>query len=53
MLNYAYAGVEGQPRTELVKAGPDITVGFLHSMQPDRPTLVLDLLEWRGRLRIG
>ena len=45
MLNYAYAVLEGQIRIELIKAGFDVTIGFLHNMRPERPSLVLDLLE--------
>jgi CRISPR-associated endonuclease Cas1 len=45
MLNYAYAVLEGQVRIELVRAGFDATIGVLHSMQQDRPALVMDVLE--------
>ena len=45
MLNYAYAVLEGQVRMELVRAGLDVTIGFLHSVKSDRPALVLDVME--------
>jgi CRISPR-associated endonuclease Cas1 len=45
ILNYAYAVLEGQVRTEVVAAGFDPTIGLLHAYQPERPTFVLDLME--------
>ena len=45
MLNYAYAVLEGQVRIELVRAGFDVTIGFLHGVKQDRPALMLDVLE--------
>jgi len=45
MLNYAYAVLESQIRIEVTRLGLDPTVGYLHAWEPDRPTLVLDLLE--------
>jgi CRISPR-associated endonuclease Cas1 len=48
MLNYGYAVLETQARIEVVKAGLDPMVGFLHRLRIDRlerPGLVLDLLE--------
>ncbi len=45
ILNYAYAVLESQVRIELVAAGFDPTIGFLHAYKPERPTFVLDLME--------
>jgi CRISPR-associated endonuclease Cas1 len=45
MLNYAYAVLEGQIKMELVRAGFDATIGFLHTAQKVRPALALDVLE--------
>ncbi len=45
ILNYAYAVLESQVRTEVVAAGFDPTIGFLHAYQRERPVFVLDLME--------
>jgi CRISPR-associated endonuclease Cas1 len=45
MLNYAYTVLEGQVRTEVIRSGLDVSIGFLHQMRPARPALVLDLME--------
>ena len=45
MLNYAYGVLESQVRMDIVAAGLDPTVGYLHSCQPGRPSLVFDLME--------
>jgi CRISPR-associated protein Cas1 len=45
MLNYAYAVLESQIRIETARIGLDPATGFLHDHRPDRPALVLDLLE--------
>src|SRR5262249_42043803 len=45
ILNYAYAVLESQLRIQVVAAGFDPTIGFLHAVGPDRPAFVLDLME--------
>ncbi|WP_162800620.1 CRISPR-associated endonuclease Cas1 [Acidibrevibacterium fodinaquatile] len=45
MLNYAYAVLESQIRIETARIGLDPATGFLHDQRPDRPALILDLLE--------
>ena len=45
MLNYAYGVLESQVRMDVVAAGLDPTIGYLHSCQPGRPALVFDLME--------
>lgn len=45
MLNYGYAVLESRVRTELVSAGLDLTTGFMHAIHPNRPALVLDIME--------
>ena len=45
ILNYAYAVLESQVRIEVIAAGFDPTIGFLHACQPDRPAFVLDVME--------
>ena len=45
MLNYSYGVLESQVRMEIVAAGLDPTIGYLHSCQPGRPALVFDLME--------
>ena len=45
MLNYAYAVLESQIRIETARIGLDPATGFLHDHRPDRPALILDLLE--------
>ncbi len=44
MLNYAYAVLESQVRMQIVAAGYDPTVGYLHTSTPERQALVLDLM---------
>lgn len=45
MLNYAYAVMESHVRIEVAQVGLDMSIGFLHKSQHDRPALVLDLIE--------
>jgi len=45
MLNYAYAVLESQVRVQIVAAGFDPTIGFLHSGRRGRSDFVLDLME--------
>ena len=45
IFNYAYAILESQIRIEVAAVGLDPATGFLHQNLPDRPTLILDLLE--------
>lgn len=45
MLNYAYAVMESHIRIEVAKVGLDMSIGFLHKSQHDRPALALDLIE--------
>jgi CRISPR-associated protein Cas1 len=47
MLNYAYAVLESQVRTQIVAAGYDPTLGLLHAGREGRgrPNFVLDLME--------
>ena len=45
ILNYAYAVLESQVRIEVVAAGFDPSIGFLHASGPGRPAFVLDLME--------
>ena len=45
IFNYAYAVLESQIRIEVAAVGLDPATGFLHQNLPDRPTLILDLLE--------
>lgn len=45
ILNYAYAILESQVRIEVVAAGFDPSIGFLHANGPNRPAFVLDLME--------
>jgi CRISPR-associated endonuclease Cas1 len=45
MLNYAYAILQSQVQIEIVSAGYDPTIGFLHAEAPDRPAFVFDLME--------
>jgi CRISPR-associated protein Cas1 len=45
MLNYGYAVLESQVRIETAQIGLDPATGFLHQTQPDRPALILDLIE--------
>jgi CRISPR-associated protein Cas1 len=44
-LNYVYAALESQDRTEIIAEGFDPTIGFLHTYSTDRPALVFDLME--------
>jgi CRISPR-associated endonuclease Cas1 len=45
ILNYAYAVLESQVRIQVVAAGFDPTIGFLHSGRRGRSDFVLDLME--------
>ena len=45
ILNYAYAILESQARIQVVAAGFDPTIGFVHSGRRGRPDFVLDLME--------
>ena len=45
MLNYAYAILESGVRVQIVAAGFDPTIGFLHSGRRGRSDFVLDLME--------
>lgn len=45
ILNYAYAILESQVRIQVVAAGYDPTIGFLHAGRRGRPDFVLDLME--------
>lgn len=45
MLNYAYAILENQVRTELVAEGFDPSIGYLHANDRERHALVFDLME--------
>jgi CRISPR-associated protein Cas1 len=45
VLNYAYAILESQVRIQIIAAGFDPTIGFLHSGRRGRSDFVLDLME--------
>lgn len=45
ILNYAYACLASQVRLSLVKAGFDVTCGFLHVDKEGRDSLTYDLME--------
>lgn len=45
MINYAYAVLESKVRIETARIGLDQSIGFLHQNLPDRPALILDLIE--------
>jgi CRISPR-associated endonuclease Cas1 len=45
ILNYAYAILESQVRIQVIAAGCDPTLGFLHDGRRGRPDFVLDLME--------
>lgn len=45
MLNYTYAVLESQVRTQIVVSGLDPDISFLHSRKLRRPGLVFDLME--------
>lgn len=45
ILNYAYAILESQIRTQVIAAGLDPTIGLLHSGRRGRSDFVLDLME--------
>jgi CRISP-associated protein Cas1 len=45
ILNYAYAVLESQVRVQIVAAGFDPTIGFLHSGRRGRSDFVLDFME--------
>lgn len=45
ILNYAYGVLENQVRAQLLAAGVDPTIGYIHSNWEDRSSLVFDLME--------
>ncbi len=45
MLNYAYAVLESEVRVQIVAAGLDPTIGYLHGSYGNKQTLVFDLME--------
>jgi CRISPR-associated endonuclease Cas1 len=45
MLNYAYAILEHQVKMQILAAGLEPTIGFLHGAYRDKATLVYDLME--------
>ena len=45
MLNYAYAVLESQVRTQVLMAGLDPTIGVLHGSYSGKNGLVFDLME--------
>jgi CRISPR-associated endonuclease Cas1 len=45
ILNYAYGVLENQVRGQLVSAGIDPTIGYIHSCDYKRHSLVFDLME--------
>ena len=45
MMNYAYRILEAEAKISAVAAGLDPMIGFLHANQPERATLVYDLIE--------
>ena len=45
ILNYAYAILESQVRIQVIAAGFDPTIGYLHSGRRGRSDFVLDLME--------
>jgi CRISP-associated protein Cas1 len=45
MLNYAYAILQSQVQIDIISAGYDPTIGFLHAHGPERPAFVFDLME--------
>ncbi len=45
MLNYAYGILEHRVRSQVVAAGLDPTIGFLHGAYRNKPTLIYDLME--------
>jgi len=45
MLNYSYAILESQVRTQVVAEGLDPSIGYLHSSNPEGFGFVLDLME--------
>lgn len=45
MLNYAYGMLENQVRSTILAAGFDPTIGTMHAYEPNRPSLVFDLME--------
>ena len=40
-----HAVLESQVRIQIVSQGYDPSIGYLHAYEPDRPALVLDLME--------
>ena len=45
MLNYAYAILQSQVQIDIISAGYDPMIGFLHAPGPERPSFVFDLME--------
>ncbi len=45
ILNYAYAVLESKIRGEIISAGYDPSIGFLHTRSRDNSALVFDLME--------
>lgn len=45
ILNYAYAVLESKIRGEIISAGYDPSIGFLHTKSRDNSALVFDLME--------
>jgi CRISPR-associated endonuclease Cas1 len=44
-LNYGYAFIYHRAQSALLKAKLNIYISFLHQLQPNKPTLVFDLVE--------
>jgi CRISPR-associated protein Cas1 len=53
MLNYGYAVLESQVRTEIVRVGLNPAIGVMHANAPKRAPLVLDVMEPGARWWIG
>jgi CRISPR-associated endonuclease Cas1 len=45
MLNYAYGVLESEIRAQVLVAGLDQTIGYLHGSYRDKPALVFDIME--------
>jgi CRISPR-associated protein Cas1 len=45
ILNYVYAVLENQVRAQILSAGVDPTISYMHSGGNSRPSLVFDLME--------
>lgn len=45
MLNYAYAILESEVRSQIIAEGLDPTIGYLHAYDPERQALVFDFME--------